>query len=52
MDCKLDGNKEQCPCTADDCERKGICCECLRAHLARKTLPACIKKLDWVDVVA
>ncbi len=24
-----------------DCDKKGICCECIAYHLARKELPAC-----------
>ena len=37
-----DKNEEKCPCTYTDCERHGICCECLRNHLANKSLPACV----------
>jgi len=36
-----DDNLAQCPCTWPDCPRKGICCECLRYHLAQGELPAC-----------
>jgi hypothetical protein len=41
----LDKNNEQCPCGAKDCERHGLCCDCLRAHLAGGSLPACAKHL-------
>ena len=34
-------NLEQCPCTYEPCERKGICCECLRYHRDSGELPAC-----------
>jgi len=34
-------NRANCPCTYEPCERKGICCECLKYHLERKELPAC-----------
>ena len=39
-------NKEKnlagCNCSYDPCSRKGICCECLRYHLAMQQLPACV----------
>ncbi|MCX7704064.1 MAG: DUF6485 family protein [Planctomycetota bacterium] len=34
-------NRENCPCTWRDCDKKGYCCECLKSHLSRKELPAC-----------
>ncbi len=34
-------NLEHCPCSYPGCDKKGICCECLRFHLERKELPAC-----------
>ena len=37
----LEENKKDCPCTYEPCEKKGMCCECLRYHLARDELPAC-----------
>lgn len=49
MECKAEANKGKCPCTAD-CERHGVCCDCLRAHLSRKSLPACLRELDWIEV--
>lgn len=41
MQCKQAQNSADCPCTYEGCERKGVCCECLRYHLNRKELPAC-----------
>ena len=41
MECKKEENKEHCNCTYPGCPRKGICCECLRKHLANRQLPAC-----------
>ena len=38
--CKKEQNKKNCNCSYP-CERKGICCDCLKYHLARKELPAC-----------
>jgi hypothetical protein len=49
MECKVKSNKDACPCTAE-CERRGACCDCLRAHVARKSLPACLRGLDWIQV--
>ncbi|MBI4644153.1 MAG: hypothetical protein HY790_00340 [Deltaproteobacteria bacterium] len=34
-------NLTQCSCTYEPCERKGLCCECLRYHRDRSELPAC-----------
>lgn len=43
-----DDNLKNCPCTylpagrqGPGCDKKGICCECLRYHLDRGELPAC-----------
>ncbi|MCK9555999.1 DUF6485 family protein [bacterium] len=34
-------NTTNCNCSYEPCSRKGICCECIRYHLAMKELPAC-----------
>lgn len=52
MECKVEKNKQGCACPSKSCERNGICCDCLRAHLARKSLPMCMRKLDWIKVTA
>jgi len=52
MKCRVDDNKDQCSCTSTDCERRGICCECLRAHLAQQSLPSCMRELDWIQTTA
>ncbi|OPX21070.1 MAG: hypothetical protein BZ151_00615 [Desulfobacca sp. 4484_104] len=36
-----ENNLKFCNCTYEPCERKGICCECLRYHLQMGELPAC-----------
>jgi len=41
MECKQPKNLESCPCTYPNCDKKGICCECIRHHLANRELPAC-----------
>jgi hypothetical protein len=40
MDCKRAANQRDCPCTYP-CDRKGLCCECVRYHRRRGELPAC-----------
>lgn len=35
-------NLQMCPCTVEDCERRGICCECLRANCEEGTEAACM----------
>ncbi len=49
MECRVEENKEKCTCEAEDCERRGVCCECLRAHLSRRSLPTCLRELDWIE---
>jgi len=41
MDCKKQENSNDCPCTYPGCPRKGVCCDCLKHHLAQDQLPAC-----------
>jgi hypothetical protein len=40
MECKKEKNKQSCNCTYD-CEKKGLCCECVSYHRKRNELPAC-----------
>jgi len=39
-ECKVEENKMSCNCTYP-CDKKGMCCECLRYHLKRGEVPAC-----------
>lgn len=39
-ECKVEDNKRVCNCTYS-CSKKGMCCECLRAHLKNGEVPAC-----------
>ena len=41
MECKKEKNLERCNCTYDPCEKKGVCCDCIRYHLKMRQLPAC-----------
>lgn len=36
-------NEEDCPCNEEDCERHGICCECIKYHRNHRGKPACLK---------
>jgi hypothetical protein len=36
-------NQQDCPCDDENCERRGICCECIRYHKECKSLPACLE---------
>ena len=36
-------NEESCTCTSTTCDKHGICCECLRAHLAKDSFPSCVR---------
>lgn len=42
MECKKTENiSKSCICTYSNCNRKGICCECISYHLKNRELPAC-----------
>jgi hypothetical protein len=41
MECKKQENLKHCNCSYSRCERKGICCECIRYHRENNELPAC-----------
>lgn len=36
-------NLQMCPCPNQDCERRGICCECVQAHAAASKPNACAR---------
>ena len=40
MECHKQENKKHCNCTYP-CDKKGICCECIKNHLKNRELPAC-----------
>jgi len=40
MECRKEKNQESCNCTYS-CEKKGLCCECIKYHRERNELPAC-----------
>ncbi len=40
VECQKEENKQYCNCTYP-CDRKGMCCECLRYHWDMEQLPAC-----------
>ena len=42
MECQIDANKANCPCTYETCSRKGKCCECISYHLGLGELPGCV----------
>ena len=41
MECNKEANLKRCNCTYGGCSHKGVCCDCLKYHLAIKELPAC-----------
>ena len=42
MECQREENSKDCNCTYPGCNRKGICCECIKYHWQRNELPACL----------
>jgi hypothetical protein len=41
MECQKERNLKDCTCSYASCNKKGICCECLRYHLKSRQLPGC-----------
>ncbi len=41
MECRKEENLKDCNCTYPGCDKKGICCECIRHHRERGELPGC-----------
>ncbi len=41
MECKKESNLEDCGCTYTSCDRRGVCCDCIKYHLASRQLPGC-----------
>ncbi len=42
MECKKEENSKNCSCTYSGCPRKGVCCDCIKYHLASNEIPACL----------
>ena len=32
---------KNCNCSYPGCDKKGVCCDCIRYHLSMKELPGC-----------
>lgn len=41
MECKQAKNLNNCLCSAAECPRQGICCDCVQYHLLKRQLPGC-----------
>jgi len=41
VECGKETNLKSCNCTYEPCNRKGVCCECIRYHLESRELPGC-----------
>ena len=41
MECKKAQNLSDCNCTYEPCSKKGVCCECIRAHWKNGEFPGC-----------
>ena len=39
----LERNREDCPCSNEKCERRGLCCECIASHRKRGYAVACMR---------
>ena len=38
----IETNQDNCPCEALDCERHGVCCECILDSINKDALPSCL----------
>ena len=45
MDCQREKNKAKCSCPSDDCDRHGLCCQCVAYHRGKGQLPMCLRNL-------
>ena len=45
-ECNVEQNKANCTCTYTSCEKRGMCCECLRSHWSTGQLPGCLFPKD------
>jgi len=43
MECKQEENKKSCTCPSKDCEKHGICCDCVSFHRENGDLPICLR---------
>ncbi|MDR3108118.1 MAG: DUF6485 family protein [Planctomycetaceae bacterium] len=41
MECKSEKNKPRCACTYMSCGKRGICCDCVKSHIANREVPGC-----------
>ena len=39
----IETNEENCSCANLDCDRHGVCCECIRVHSDNNGLPSCLR---------
>ena len=46
MNCKIEMNKAKCACSYLSCSKRGICCDCVQSHLAKRQIPGCFFSLD------
>ncbi|HIP93618.1 MAG TPA: hypothetical protein EYH39_04340 [Desulfurobacteriaceae bacterium] len=42
MRCKKEENLKFCTCSYQYCNKKGICCECIKYHRENNEIPACL----------
>ncbi len=39
-------NLQMCPCTSEECERRGICCLCTESHASKGGQSACMRGVE------
>ena len=41
MECKKEENAKFCDCTYSSCDKRGLCCACVRYHRDHGEIPGC-----------
>lgn len=41
-----EANLQMCPCTVEDCERRGVCCLCVQNHSLKGQKSACMRGVE------
>lgn len=47
MECTREENLKDCTCTYTSCQRRGICCQCVRHHREKGEIPGCFFNKEY-----
>lgn len=40
--CKQEENLVHCTCTYTSCDKRGVCCDCIKSHRDKGEIPGCL----------